>query len=1397
MASLMPLGFGQTSTPPQSPPAAVASDFDKQSLAVRTALHYDASLETPLKSLIALYRNANRLEELIGLYRGHIAQYPADAGAKAVLIRVLRELGRVEADELVQSAVQQHGDELPLLHLLHYESRSRRKDAHALESLARAVDRETRPSVREAWAERLLKESAEGGPGQALARAYLEKTRQAEGHTAETLHALGDRMHRYGFHDLAVATLTDALKLKPAPDLEVEIEMLLARSQAALGDRAAAGARLAALGAKLAPDHWRRQEITSLRVGMLTTAADRTELIAAAKKAHEASPGDEAAALEYADVLTSSELPREALGVLRGASELLPQSERVEQRMLAVLDRLADVRTAESYLTTRLELFPKRSDLRFRLVKALHALGRAAEAGSHLDQVLSELTAEEADRHLIELARHLRGSKREAEAAKLFQRAVEAHPERFDLRRELAEAHLAREDPAAARAALKNLPVGDAAIENFLDLIEFMIASEFLAEARAALETRLALAGPEGNLDLGLPLATVLAKAGDREQAAAQVEKTRALADTPARYRAWLDAGLGVSEIFGELERFFDDEQQRLLSGEVTPDRSERFLIFCESGEEKRLESRVNQALRAQLEKADISADLRLRLRRLLVKGLERTPERAAEAEEQLQLLAKEDPARSGEYDLRRALMYHSLQRPDLARTTLEAVKIETVDELPLLRAAHPVLVEYGMPVAARHCLEKMTESEPADLVAWQRRLSLLAGLGDEEGLRAAIRSLLAFGDKVALGPKSIDTLRRHLLDSLWRSVSRQIGTGTATGAAEALSLLETVNREAPAGGDRLWSLWAKAQALSLAGRTEPRDAAIVEFSERAKLTAENAGGDPAALEITFPDGLALPLEAALNQLIEPTSEKSGEEASSQGPVGAPELAWVFEANPGTRILQLEPVGGSLMILDDAGTLYRVDRATGKLIWQETHRTGVESDALTQFPDPNVISISGFSAQFQQVGLPGSLGNATQIFVSGSRWSFGGSTIANVKSPRRFVCDDQGRLYTPVGREIEARSIEKGDLIWTAHLGDPGGTFPQDARAGLARPETQIRLEGGRLLTFVPETSVAAAIDPATGKLLWERRLESPKSENGRSPLLSLNSGAAARDGHFFVYGRQAEILDAATGSTLWRFDSKASGTFPISLRDASGERTSTAPIIFGERQPGFLDHQTPAASRAASVKSFLENPGSLLAPAAHWSAARLSSSTGSAYAEIVPHGRLLLFGNQQVRVISLSLPLASRSVPADGEFLGAAGNVAWFLGTQGLQRIDLRSGAGEVILHGLQEPVRALLSGSRLYAIGANGVRVFHARDGSRIGAWGWPAELAAYLGKNPVPASVAEDGVRYWQGAVHKGPAGQTWCLPARDRVSDDTLFVLQGDRVISALRAEIPKPEAPNPK
>lgn len=1386
---------------------------------MRTALHYDASLDTPLKSLISLYREADRLEELIGLYRGHIAQYAEDAGAKAVLIRLLRELNRAEADELVQSAIQQHPDN-PLLNYLHYESRARRNDPRALESLARAIDLETKASLRDAWADRLLEAAGEEGPGRALAQAYLEKQRQIEGATAEQSLALAERMHRHGFHEVALATLQDAAKKSPAAETGVAIELLTARVQAALGDRVAAGARLDALLARLAGDHWRRVEIVSLRVGLLTNEADRARLIDEARKRHEANPALESAALEYAELLAVSERRAEALAVLLAATESLPASERVERQLLALFDRLNDLKAERTYLSSRLERFPDRADLRFRLVKGLFGLGQRDEAMTQLDQVAGALPADELDRRLVELARHLRETKRFDDAAALFQRIIDAQPDRFDVRRELAEVHLAAEDRAAARAVLRDLPVNDAAIENFLDLVDFMVASEFLDEARAALEARLESA--PGNLDLSLPLATVLAQSGDQARADAIVLESRAAADTPARYRAWLEAALEVHEAFGDLDLFYDAEQQRLLADAGgagattwTPERAERFLIYCELGEEKQLEARVTQALRNQLADATLPPDLKLRLRRLLVKALERFPERAGEAEQQLQQLAKEDPTRSHDYDLRRGLLYHSLQRSDLARATLERVKAASVSEVPVLKAAYPVFIEYGLPAEARRCLEKVTEAEPDDLITWEKRLSLLAAMGEEEELRRAIRQLLAGGDRVKLGAASIDSLKLHFVDSLWRSVSKRLGRGQAEALAEVPALLDTVDREAPGPGDRLWSLWARAYILNAQGQTAARDAVIQELT----ALAARDGRPVEELAIAFPDGLTISLIAATELLREAPAAgtPAAEVTAPAGPLTAPELAWAYEIDPRARILQVDFVdqttAADLLILDSLGQIHRVDRATGKLLWSE--RFGAESMADAAGPaDSGLVGTGAYHVVPQQGGSI-----SVQQLIAPYQFAALGSPMAGrsgfrlpaIKLPRRLVVDDGGRFYLPAGRQIEARSVENGALAWSADLSLPGEELTEAGASGTARPEMQIRIEGDRVLAFVPETSVVAGLDRTTGKLVWMRQLGDPKRADAPvsggspadagAPVFSLNSGASIRDGRLFVFGREAMILDTATGDALWRFDGGSVRTFPIELLDASVARseepdaTVAALTAAAATRPGYLDHLTPPAGRAEAVRSFLQYQGALVAPATHWSAARLSLKT-AASAEIASGDRLLLFGERGFRSISLRLPLASTFHPAEGVFLGTAGSQAWFFGAGQLQQVDLRQEKSTVVRLDADfagdQTARALLSGGRLYVIGAAGVRIYHAHQGNRMGGWDWPKAVAAYRGQHPelvaaVPTDAEFPPIRAWQGHVDSAAAMPAYCLPVRDRVSGDTLFAILGETTVVALRPQ----------
>ena len=66
-------------------PPSATRDLRAETLALRTALYQDPLLESPLQKLLSVYREANRLEELLAMYRTHLARFPKDAGSTTVL----------------------------------------------------------------------------------------------------------------------------------------------------------------------------------------------------------------------------------------------------------------------------------------------------------------------------------------------------------------------------------------------------------------------------------------------------------------------------------------------------------------------------------------------------------------------------------------------------------------------------------------------------------------------------------------------------------------------------------------------------------------------------------------------------------------------------------------------------------------------------------------------------------------------------------------------------------------------------------------------------------------------------------------------------------------------------------------------------------------------------------------------------------------------------------------------------------------------------------------------------------------------------------------------------------------------------------------------------------------
>ncbi|MCF6314669.1 MAG: PQQ-binding-like beta-propeller repeat protein [Verrucomicrobiales bacterium] len=1402
-----------------------AAAFDKQSLALRTALHYDQTLQAALKSLIDLYEKAGRGEDLLALYRSHISQYSEDVGAKVVLIRLMRAMRQGDVGEMVLAAEKQHPKDPELKYLL-YLAYKKKGDARALKTLSQAIDLQSVGGRRELWLNEMLAQAQQQDARQ-LAEKHLKEALGAQGHRASSLLALAKQMHRYQFDDLCLLALAQAEEKNPDTEMGVEIELLAARAEAGLGQYEKVANRMDTLLKRLAPDYHRRSEIMKLRVSLVKNGAGRESLLEQTKLRYEKQPSNESAVLEYAEILSANEMRRKALQVLLAGARRLPKSESLEKEALHYLDRLGDEKGLLAFLQERLKGDADRDDLRYRLVKVEYLLGENESARLRLGKIMQKLSKPEQARRLLDLARYLRQRGQHAQAAELLERVVKIMPERLDVQRELLEAWLVLKQRRKAEQLLAGLPMAAAEMENFVDLLQFMVEEDFLVEARDALLLR--LKSEQDRLDLNLLLVTVLGKTGEQKRAEEVLMKSRATADTSARYAQWLQVGMDLFEMLEQAEQFFDAEQFRFLEEgkSWTADRVERFLLLCELGEKQRMGERVAQALRNQLADPALPSALKLRLRLLLVRALDKSPDHAAEVEEQLELLAKEDGKRVDSYQLRRALLYHSNSRPDLARALLEGLDIAKVGDESILRAAYLVLLEYSLVDKASICLQKLTEMEPSDMGSWEKRLSLLAALGEEQDLRAVLRHLLG-GDGAAKGlmlkNESLQVLRVHLLDSYWRSVSSLLKKAGQGSLAEILLLLDLVDRDVGSTRDRSWSLWTKAYVLNRLERTEARDAVIAEL----KIVLESGNG-----MIAFPDGLAMSSASAEVLLME--QDDAGRDAQglefaegevSEGPLGALEMSWAFEADPRARILQISPAGEDrVLVLDDVGKVYCLDVKSGKLLWgehyqksgdQKRKQAGMASAALTSRAGGITISNAQFRvrqqgaritmqalrAPYAKVGLGGQSGGSNSpTFIA-----------AGVKKVRSMLVDGEDHFFLSVGNKISSYRGEDGALLWQADLAlqdDMAALVTREFT--LARPDPVLFLDGEHLLCYAPSLDVAVCFEKNTGKLIWLRDLTTGANgeKKGSGLVYSLNSGAAFSAGRMLVFGKSCEILDAKNGETLWSFDDRGVNRFPVKLQrlreegdvteqevspDGASGLSALPSVNGGVAQPSsvtFIDHSHQGgdlAERMREVKPFLQGRGALVAPAVQWNSLR---GEGQSVADAAMNAeRLLLMGERGLQEICLKLPIGANRFATSGVFLGTVGDKTWWLNGQVLTCLSLSDHQRVEVMVARQSeqasPLRAVLSGARIYVSGDDGLTVLNAYNGRVINRREWPKLMKDFLLKKP--GLVVESGEQLettWQGYVRNSAGRPVYCFPLRDRVQGTRLFTMVSDTTFVMLQ------------
>lgn len=1350
--------------------------FLKNSVRDRTALYHDPLLDPPIDSLVKLYRGAERVDELIGLYRSHVAQYPQDAGAKTVLIRLLRRMDRGGADEMIASAVPLHPDYAPLQYVL-FRFLEERGDARATEALSRAIDLETNPARRNEWLEQLLQLS-EGVSARALASQQFHKLLAVENQSAESLLALARLMQRYQFWELSITALSRAKAARPGPEAEVEIDLMLAGAQSQLGNRLDAGRMLDALLRRLSADHWRRREIMSQRISVLATEAEREEMLAVLEAAYQANPGNETSVLDYVDLLIASEKRSDAIKVVLAALADAPGSRLIESRALELLETSPDPADYANFLEQRLEIAPDRADLRFRLVKAYYALGRDADAGQDFKTLVAGLELAELSQRLLELQRYLRSIDRINAAAPYLEDFVRNHPTRLDVARELAEIYVVSDAAPALERLVKTVNAAEADSSALIDLAEFLVSRDYLAPARVLVNAKLAMEPKQ--FELGLLLVEILGKMGDLTGVEQQIALTRDLADTSQRYARWLEEAVAAHRRLETLPGFFDSEQNRFAfaEDEWAEDKIEKFLILCEVGKQQLFNDRVARAIRERLRQPGIAARLRMRLRNFLVGVLENVPEAAGEVEEQLKILATEDPANRLEYELRRALVYHRSQRVDLAQKLVAGIDLTEITSASLLRDAVDILIDYGFLREAESALGAINRLEPRDLLSWEKRLLVLVTLRQETTFRSVIRSLRSGEAGITLRELSNLSLDEHLSGSYWRSISSHMASGE-TQLEQVLPLLASAEREDLTSGSRLWAEWTRALVLTRLGREEEAGEAIGRFREHARVQKITA--------VNFPDGLILSVDAASDFLSPRTAAPSGGGVpTADFLLDQPTLRWAFELPESSRIVFVGRAGTAVVVFDEEGTVHVLDTVTGKLAWRRFYgeRAGEGGGRRP--------------AAFDEVPIPAYLSRSLD------------DEEKSGKAPRSFALATD-RFFLVRDDEFCAFSVADGTLLWSAPLNTPE-TASAASHSGASRPETRFVVEGDKAVIFTPYLQQLTCFETASGKLLWTTQIgEIMEEESGE--IFSLNTGLTLREGHVFVYGRDSAILEATSGKIVWRFSGAESAVFPLVLREARDEDPSVrgGPAASGDAAiadasltvasspsrvaANLYDFQARSDVGTLNPSAFLSAPSALVGPGVFWAKERLRS--GEASHAVISDGYLMLMQSGKVRRISTRLPLASRELPAGGSFLGQSGNHAWFLDGEFLHHIDFyRERASRLVIRDLGDPasVRGSLVGNQLVIRGRHSLKVINVRTGQVIGGGNLPANLLAYLKQSGLDDAPSSQVKAVWQGRIFREGRGQPgYCFPVTDLVSGNRYFTTFGNRILVCLEAS---PDAGTP-
>lgn len=1378
--------------------AQTAEDIGQKSLPLRTALHSDASLDAPFDRLLSMYRAAGQTSELIEIYRQHVASYPADANAAAVLVRLLMSSNDSQALATAQTMAARHKDHA-YLQYLYFQALRQSGEGTTLAQLERAVALSKSPPQKAAWIELLLTEAAKSERPQLVDRYLQLLATEAKGPEGKLL--VAQRMLRYGRHAAALALLDEAARLNPSPEVGVQIEMEAASAEIAADRAADAAARLDRLLAKLAPDYWNRAEIMRRRIALVTSEPERTAMIEAASRKVAARPKDEAASIDLAELLIGFERRREALGELLEAGRKIPTSEQIEKLTLMLLDRLRDERARQSYLAERIKAFPNRADLLSMQIKSLLLTGDRPAARQQLENLIKLAPAEDRVGIELELARSLVRGNLITDAADILERVVSDAPERFDVRRELAELYLKLGNRSRARELFAGQLPAELDIDQVLGFVPFLIKQEMFIEAQRALEK--VIQPDDANLDVRLLLADVQRRTGSRSSADRTLTQARPLADTSAAYRQWLEAEATLHREDETLDAFIQAEQARLAAerGAWTDARTERVLALVEIGVREKSKLDPLELVSSYLDDDKVPQAARKRIREQLVRAMSSSPAHREALAEQLSELIEEQPGEADEYRARLALVDLANNDYPAATALIDEVRMGQLQDVELLHELEKVCGQLGRPEILISLLGRLTVVEPTNKANWEAWFYYLALAGREDKLRDGLRRLLAGIEGLTLEDSIRKLLQSRFINSFERSIQANISDGRQAPLADALAMLSTIESQASTPQQSLWICWVRAFVLNRLGRSRPRDESFQEMQrifadltharQRAKADAkatlakanatasadradEDASAQSSAVELDedeLPwlhgsDGLTISMEHARRLLESGPSPPWPKADARLGPLPKLQMAWAVDF-PADRPIERLMLGArhQLYLVDARGTLASVDAHSGKTSW--------EAESAVPQAGGRMIKVHA-----NNIAL--SIQNTVQ-FKSGIE-------------PPMIGPDD--RIYFGHGGEVHCLSGDNGRLLWRSAIS------ADSTAASADHLPLFVCMRQNEVIAYDPAADVVSGLDAQVGKLAWSLKLDRGKPLAEARPLHWLNVGYALNGHRMFVYGRRTAMIDLARREVEWVIEPEHVAKWPLRLDPPAWVKP-----LLGSSQPMGMGVSTLSArnyphavspfgtaaplgtryvnAQQRSTKTLTPDATrqlpetKIVGPATMWS---VSSLNGQPRFAFMNGGRLVLGSHDQMGILDTDLPVSSRAVSVVGNYLGCISHYACFLQPNQYVSVDLVTGVrGNYRLNEItggkpNARIQAVIDGPLIYLAGRNGLLCLNNLAGKRVFFTGWPE--GALLDDDdprspPAAEAVDESSQVIWNGMI--SPVGENaHCIPSVAAVDQGRLYV-----------------------